>query len=195
MTVSSTKAFRPARLGAYLTAALVPAVGLMLSANVDATPAVSELTVVTAITLPGKPLKSFDISFVNAQLGIYILGDRSNKAVDVINTKNNTVIGQWTAGFVGTVATCGSGNANDCAGPDGVLIANNKEIWVGDGTSTMKVISLFNGALAATINTGGSYRVDEMCLDPVHGIVMAANNAEDPPFVYFFHTRLDENTA
>jgi hypothetical protein len=86
------------------------------------------------------------------------------------------------------VFTGATGN-NDTSGPDGVLIVNHRFIWAGDGNSTMKVLSLGTGALLATISTGGVNRVDEMCFDPVHQIVLAANNADDPPFVTFFDAR------
>jgi hypothetical protein len=41
------------------------------------------------------------------------------------------------------------------------------------------------------INTGGSFRVDEMAFDPKDHIVAAANNADSPPFV----TLVDANTS
>ena len=36
------------------------------------------------------------------------------------------------------------------------------------------------------MNTGGTTRVDEMAVDPVDGIITAANNAENPPFATTF---------
>ena len=38
------------------------------------------------MTITGEPLGSFDISWVDPDLHAYLLSDRSNKAVDVINT-------------------------------------------------------------------------------------------------------------
>ena len=50
---------------------------------------------VAVISLPGgQKIQSFDISFVDPVIGIYILGDRTNKAVDVIDTTTNTVLTQ-----------------------------------------------------------------------------------------------------
>ena len=49
----------------------------------------------TVISLPsGQKIQSFDISFVDPVTGIYILGDRTNTAVDVIDTTTNTVLTQ-----------------------------------------------------------------------------------------------------
>src|SRR5262249_57030733 len=60
----------------------------------------------TAITLPsGQKVTSFDISFVDPVLGLYLLADRTNKAVDVIDTGTNTVLTQLPKGmFTGTTA-------------------------------------------------------------------------------------------
>ncbi len=43
----------------------------------------------TAIQIPGNPLRSFDISWVNAARSEFYLSDRSNSGIDVIDTKNN----------------------------------------------------------------------------------------------------------
>ena len=48
---------------------------------------------VAVISLPGgQKIQSFDISFVDPVIGIYILGDRTNMAVDVIDTTTNSVL-------------------------------------------------------------------------------------------------------
>jgi hypothetical protein len=167
---------RKAALAALLAGALAPAL---------VTPAAAEDGLVPSaqITLPTK-ITSFDISFVDPVVGYYILGDRTGNAVDVIDTATNTLVMQAGKGLF----TGATGN-NDTSGPDGVLIVNHRFIWAGDGNSTMKVLSLGTGQLVATISTGGVNRVDEMCFDPVHQIVLAANNADDPPFVTFFSAR------
>jgi hypothetical protein len=177
----SLESGRKAGLAALLAGAFAPVlVGTVL------TPAAAEDGLVPSaqITLPTK-ITSFDISFVDPVTGYYILGDRTGNAVDVIDTTTNTLVMQAGKGLF----TGATGN-NDTSGPDGVLIVYHREIWVGDGDSTMKVLSLASGQLLATMSTGGAHRVDEMCFDPVHGIVLAANNAEDPfPFVSFFSAR------
>jgi hypothetical protein len=143
----------------------------------------------TAITLPTK-ITSFDISFVDAEIGLYTLGDRTGNAADVIDTTTNTLVGQFGKGLFTGPAPCPPpkqpAGANDCAGPDGVSIINHRELWVGDGDSTVKVFELAAGPGAApthTISTGGVHRADELCFDPEHQIVLIANNAESPfPF-------------
>jgi len=139
----------------------------------------------TAITLSGgQKIQSFDISFVDPAIHTYVLGDRTNKAVDVIDTATNTVTTQLHA----TPPFAGATGNNDTSGPDGVLIIRQKEVWAGDGNSTVKVIVLATGLTTHVISTGGSFRADEICFDPNDNLVMAANNADDPPFASLIST-------
>src|SRR6516164_9525755 len=73
--------------------------------------------VTSVINLPApQKLGSFDISFVDPANGVYLLADRTNKSIDVVDTSTNTLTNQLMPGFVGPVA-CPDGTANDCAGP------------------------------------------------------------------------------
>jgi hypothetical protein len=135
----------------------------------------------TAITLPGtQKVTSFDISFVDPVIGVYLLADRTNKVVNVIDTTTNTVLVQLAA----TPAFAGATPSNNNAGPDGVLTVNHREVWAGDGPSQIKVIDLFSQQTTHVINTGGVNRADELCFDPRDQLVLMANDAESPfPFV------------
>lgn len=138
-----------------------------------------------AVTLPqGQIINTFDISYVNPQLGIYLLADRTNKSIDVVDTATNDLVKQLQPGFVG-VSPAGGGSS----GPNGVLMVNNREVWAGDGNSTVKVINLQSGKLLDTISTGGSFRSDELCDDPRHHIVAIANGDDTPyPFITLIST-------
>src|SRR5207245_2381739 len=127
---------------------------------------------------------SFDISFVDPNINLYFLADRTNRAVDVADTNTNTLQARLRANppFVGS-----TGN-NDTSGPDGVITVNSQELWAGDGNSTIKVIDLFSRQTTHVINTGGVNRADELCVDPTHGVVLMANDADSPPFVTFIST-------
>jgi hypothetical protein len=140
----------------------------------------------TAITLPGtQKITSFDISFVDPVIGLYVLADRTNKVVDVIDTTTNTVLVQLAA----TPPFAGVQPSNDNAGPDGVITVNHRELWVGDGPSQIKVIDLFSQQTTHVINTGGMKRADELCFDPRDQLVVMANDAESPfPFITFVST-------
>jgi hypothetical protein len=148
---------------------------------------------IATIQVPGNPLKAFDISWFDPQMSAYLLADRSNASLDVIDTKNNKVLFQ-VGGFVGVAGSCASGNVNDCSGPDGVVtIHGGKEAWVGDGpdktkVSSVKVVNLVSRKIVDTIYTGGSFRSDEMAWDSRDEILLVANDADTPPFVTFIST-------
>lgn len=124
-------------------------------------------TLKTAVTLPAgsSALASFDISWVDGVLKKYYLGDRSNKAVDVIDTETkaatqikpvsatatpNTFVGARGIDSV-THLVCGPPTggtcvaSNDVSGPDGVMTVENKQIWVGDGNSRVWVLDASSG--------------------------------------------------
>jgi hypothetical protein len=148
------------------------------------TPALTTQTkCVTAVPIPGNPLRSFDISWVDPNRAEYYFADRSNAAVQVIDTASLT----WKrslGGFVG-VKLNGSGAVNNnISGPDGVT-SHGRWLYAGDGDSTLKVFDLEAPpalALKQVIPTGGTTRVDEMALTSNGKLLLAANNAEDPPF-------------
>ena len=174
MRVGFIRIYRAAKLAAFVAAAVASA-GFMFASSALAT---ETLTLKTAVSVPGGKITSFDISFVDTALNLYILGDRTNKGVDVINTNNNTFVMSAGAGiFKGA-----TGN-NNTSGPDGVMTVLSREIWAGDGDSTLKFLSVLNGAFLGQISTGGVFRVDEMCFDPIHNIGFVANNADNPAFI------------
>jgi hypothetical protein len=142
----------------------------------------------TAITLPnGQMISKFDISFVDPVLELYLLADRSNKAIDVIDTGSNTLSMQLLGtGPNGTFQ--GFTGSNDTSGPNGVLTVSHQEVWAGDGNSTVKVIDLASQQTTHVVSTGGVNRADELCWDPRDHLVLIANDADSPPFVSFIST-------
>ena len=113
------------------------------------------------ISIPnGGMISSFDISFVDPAIGIYLLADRTNKSINVVNTGNDKLIAQFQPGFVGF-----TGN-NNTSGPNGVLPVNHRYVWAPDGDSDVKVIDGFTSKLVADIKTGGMDRADETLLRP-----------------------------
>lgn len=153
----------------------------------------------TAIPLPF-PISSFDISFVNPDRGEYYLGDRSSKAVDVIDT--NRLVYVRSVGtdkpFTGNVLNAaGTAVNNASAGPAGV-VARGRWLYAGDGNSTLHVIDLDDASSSPTkqvISTGGKFRLDEMALTSDGTLLIAANNADDPPFVTLFTANGDAPTS
>jgi DNA-binding beta-propeller fold protein YncE len=148
----------------------------------------SELRQIGTITIPGEKLLGWDISFVDQASERYFLADQSNRGVDIFDSKENKYLGR-VGGFVGRVTENGKPN-RDKSGPDGV-IATGDQAWAGDGDSTLKFIDLKTMKITDTIATGGTTRVDEMAYDPRDEVLIAVNNAEDPPFVTLFSTKPD----
>jgi hypothetical protein len=150
-------------------------------------PLTTQTKCVTAIHIPGTPLRSFDISFVSPKRAELYFADRSNAAIQVIDTEGL----KWKrplGGFVG-IKTNPSGTVNNnISGPDGVA-SHGRWVYGGDGDSTLKVFDLEAPpamALKQVIPTGGTTRVDEMALTSNGKLLIAANNAEDPPFATLF---------
>jgi hypothetical protein len=164
----------------------------------------------TAVTIPGHPLSSFDISWVDSSLHSYLLADRTNASIDIIDTGAGHTVRQITPS--GSNAFAGDTGNSDTSGPNGVLTVsqpgnpNNQnshgavQIWAGDGPhgtdcatnvadcSTVKILSFDTGAVVNVVNTGGQARADELCFDPRDHLVMIANDADNPPFVTFIST-------
>ena len=142
-----------------------------------------------------QPLNSFDISFVEPAIGLYVLGDRTNNAIDMVDTHSNAFLGFCGHNqFQGAVPNPNGTINNNVSGPNGVLIRDNREIWAGDGDSTVKVFDVAGCGETTvpshTIPTGtpADKRADEMCYDPVDQIIMVANNAADTPFATLIST-------
>jgi hypothetical protein len=80
---------------------------------------------------------------------------------------------------------------NTISGPDGVVIVNHKQVWAGDGDSTLKIVDIKSMSIKDTIKiadptvSGATFRVDEMTWDVADHVVAAANNANVPPFITF----------
>ncbi len=160
-------------------------------------PTTTETECLTAVQIPGNPLRSFDISWVDPDRAEYYLGDRSNAGIDIISTKDNS-FKRTIGGFVGIVLnSTGTAVDNNHSGPDGVT-SHGRWLYAGDGDSTLKVIDLnapTASAIKQSIPTGGSTRVDEMALTTDGKLLLAANNAEDPPFGTLFNANGDASTS
>ena len=150
-------------------------------------PLTTQTKCVTAIHISGAPLRSFDISFVNPKRAEFYFADRSNAAIQVIDTEGL----RWKrplGGFVGIRFNPNGTINNNISGPDGVA-SHGRWVYGGDGDSTLKVFDLEappEMALQQAIPTGGTTRVDEMALTSNGKLLIAANNAEDPPFATLF---------
>jgi hypothetical protein len=162
---------------------------------------------------PCQPLASTDIAWVDGDSHTYALTDRSNKSIDIIDTRKNEKIRPLTADppFAGVSLVSGAGG-----GPQGVVIVEHKEVWAGDGphctgatvntcdkSGSFKVIDLETGKTIKTIyvnnpNSGvlvnGKHingGVDEICYNPSSDVIVGASHAK--PFKDQFLTFVGED--
>ena len=138
----------------------------------------------STIPIPGTAtaLHGFDISWVDADTQRYYLADRSNKAVDVIDAKNDTFLKQITGGFAGVKFNAAGAANNDISGPNGV-VTSGRWLFVTDAPSRVVAIDLNTDLIVDTVFTSASpNRADELAYDPDSGTLLVVNNADDPPF-------------
>ena len=141
--------------------------------NVVTTP----VALVKAIAIPGAPLASTDLLWVDEASKRMFFADRSNSGIDIVDAENDSFVGRVT-GFVGAVGANG-------AGPNGVLVTSDNKLWAGDGNSLTQVVDLNLNPprIIQSINTGGINRGDELAYDPTDRIILIGNDREPVPFV------------
>jgi hypothetical protein len=178
-----------ALLGAVSLAASGAAFGACMGPGA---PSNTETKCLTAVQIPGNPLRSYDISWVNPHRAEYYLADRSNAGIEIIDT-HHLAFTRRLGGFVGVKLNANGTVNNDISGPDGV-VTHGRWLYAGDGDSTLKMFDLDgSNSSVQTLSTGGTTRVDEMALTTDGELLLVANNAEDPPFATLFAANGDRN--
>ena len=142
----------------------------------------------TTIAIPGKPLLTNDLSFIDPVFRLYYLADRTNAGIDVVDTRTNRFLFRVT-GTPGVSTFVGQLADSDFSGPNGVATAGFGRVWAGDGNSTIKIIDIFSGTVVRTLSTGGTARVDSLALDPADHVMLAVNDADSPPFISLVSSR------
>jgi hypothetical protein len=139
---------------------------------------------------PRTQMFSFDISWWDPTTGLFFLADRSNAALDVIDTTGSftgtpdTLYGQIGGPAVGFAGDTGVAATS---GPNGVTVAPNLPcIFATDTRNGGRVVS-FNynvsfTTVAGSVSTGGVARADELAFDPRDNVILAINNADTPAF-------------
>ena len=135
-------------------------------------------------------LYSFDISWVDQTSRTYYLADRSNAVVDIVDTTSDILIAQLSpapslAAFAGISPPAFS---TATAGPNGVTTSGHC-LFVTDAPS--RVVSFdtafFPPKPVNDVKTDPSSpnRADELAVDPKDSLILAINNADNPPFGTF----------
>src|SRR5262249_32522938 len=96
------------------------------------------LQLLGVILVPGNPIISSDIGWVDPQTERYYLADRSNLGVDIVDAENHLWVGR-VGGMAGPLPSGGGTTTTNGAGPNGVLVTPEKILWAGDGNSTVQV--------------------------------------------------------
>ena len=193
------------RTAGYLSSVLASVLAFVLILGIAGQPAAKHdtnvpnlkapLKLIGVIAIPGNPLLSSDIAWVDPGTTRFYLADRSNFGIDIIDATNNLFVGRVT-GFAGP------GNATPAPpngqGPNGVLVTPNKKVWAGDGNSTVQVADVDPNSrnylkiiksISTAIPECGSHcdRADEIGYDDADHFILAANNqpltanASNPP--------------
>jgi hypothetical protein len=135
-------------------------------------PVSTPLNLIALIPIPGaNPVASTDITWVDQLRGRLYLADRSNFGVDIFDAVNDLYVGRVT-GFVGPAGVVGTG------GPNGVLVTEDNQLWVGDGNNLVRVVDLNQDppTITQTISVGPitDSRADELGYDPLDRIILIA---------------------
>ena len=73
-----------ALLAAFGAASVVASGAAFAACTGPGAPSDTQTKCLTAVQIPGNPLRSYDISFVNPHRAEYYLADRSNAGIDII---------------------------------------------------------------------------------------------------------------
>src|SRR6266851_4537196 len=158
------------------------------------------LKLIGVVPVPGNPILSADIAWVDPGTERYYLADRSNAGVDIINVETGFYEAR-VGGMVGVAAAQDGSTSANGSGPNGALVTSSRRLWVGDGNSTLRVADVDPDSptylhILQSINTSvrdktsPSYcddptsptghwcgRADELGYDPRHHVILVANNA------------------
>ena len=140
------------------------------------------ITTITGPSIPPRGKWNFDISWIDQEQHLDYFADSTNARVDIFNTRTNRYVGS-IRGFTGYYGS------KVHKGPDGLLTDRNGHLWVGDGNSTVKVVSLASRKIITSISTGGRGRADEMTYAPELHLLAVTNGTDTPPFLTFIDTR------
>lgn len=127
---------------------------------------------------------AFDQSWVDGLHHRYYLADTANRRIDVVDTRSNQLI-TTINGFTGVEGTSGDFRR---MGPGGVIGDEQGHLFVGDGNSSLNIVTLATHQMIS-IGIRGQGRVDKLTYDPARHLVLAANSADVPPFVSIIDVR------
>ena len=133
-------------------------------------------------------LRAFDVSWNDNNTQKYYLADRTNNAIDLVDSSTDTFLGFIGQGHYTGSRPCPS-NPSDlrlCAGPNGVVTDDLGHVWSGDGDANiMEADDKPGTTIVRSISTNGKGRIDELAYDSKDRILIAENDGDSPPYVVF----------
>ena len=143
------------------------------------------------VLVKGSPtnLGAFDVSWNDNSAQRYYLADRTNNAIDLVDSATDTFLGFIGRGHYSGSRPC-PGQPKElrlCSGPNGVVTDDLGHVWAGDGDGNIIEADATkpSTSIIRSIPTGGEGRLDELAYDPIDRILMAENDGDSPPYVVF----------
>jgi hypothetical protein len=133
-------------------------------------------------------LRAFDVSWNDNSTQKYYLADRTNNAIDLVDSATDTFLGFIGRGHYTGSRPCPAKprELRLCAGPNGVVTDDLGHVWAGDGDANIIETDNQPGTtIIRSIPTNGKGRIDEFAYDLKDRILMAENDGDSPPYVVF----------
>lgn len=191
-----------ARVASFLTA-VAASYAFAFAAHANGT---SHLVEIATISVPDiardrlNPLQifSFGAGAVDSKRSVYILADRTDRSVDVFDTRRNALVRQIVGGPCAACSFTGVDpvHAVSRSGPNGVVtIPNSSLAWIGD-VGSIKLVDYVAGNVLRSVAISGSlapslFRTDLGCYDERDHLAMFENPDDPTPFA----SVLDTSTA
>jgi hypothetical protein len=143
------------------------------------------------ILIKGSPtnIREFDVSWNDNSTQRYYLADRTNNAIDLVDSGTDTFLGFIGRGHYTGSRPCPAKRKDlvHCSGPNGVVTDDLGHVWSGDGDANIIEADATKPGteIIRSIPTYGKGRIDEMAYDPIDRILMAENDGDSPPYVVF----------
>ena len=133
----------------------------------------------------GNQFQAFGYSYFDPTTQLDYVADRSNASVDIFSAATDTFVGRIGGSghlFSGQTATTST------SGPNAVQVIDlpgQHQVYASNGPSDVlgfNIVSPTNNPQFVTVNTGGSFRADEMSFDPNTNRILVTNSSDTPSF-------------
>lgn len=139
-----------------------------------------EYHIIKTIQVPG--LHTVDFSSIDQSTGIMFVSDRSNRAIDVIDTNSDKLLRQY-GGFKGVYTQL------ETSGPN-IAYQDGHTIWATDAPSQIRAVDERSGKITHTVDCGGGvWRVDGAAMDPKDHIFMGESADTPIPYLCWIDTK------